>query len=166
MNSELNECYYNRLYDDFLREQQRISNECKEQKDLEIDKMNQTQLKIISQFLQQILRIRNIKKTITIEKKFLITCIMVFSHKIFYPHTFRNKIVSDKGLARGSGMKGLGILLDGGKGHSNSYQDYDTYVATTGIPRGQGLDKTLVHKLEQLQIKPMGRKPKNIQFRM
>lgn len=45
---------------------------------------------------------------------------MVFSHKIFYPHTFRNKIVSDKGLARGSGMKGLGILLDGGKGHSNS----------------------------------------------
>jgi hypothetical protein len=91
---------------------------------------------------------------------------MVFSHKIFYPHTFRNKIVSDKGLARGSGIKGLGILLDGGKGHSNSYQDYDTYVATTGIPRGQGLDKTLVHKLEQLQIKPMGRKPKNIQFRM
>ena len=55
MNSELNECYYNRLYDDFLREQQRISNECKEQKDLEIDKMNQNQLKIISQFLQQIL---------------------------------------------------------------------------------------------------------------
>jgi hypothetical protein len=69
MNSELNECYYNRLYDDFLREQQRISNECKEQKDLEIDKMNQNQLKIISQFLQQILRIRNIKKQLQLKKK-------------------------------------------------------------------------------------------------
>ena len=68
MNNELNESYYNRLYDDFLREQQRISNECKEQKDLEIDKMNQNQLKIISQFLQQILRIRNIKKQLQLKK--------------------------------------------------------------------------------------------------
>ncbi len=86
--------------------------------------------------------------------------------KIFYPHTFRNKIVTHKGLASGSGMKGLGVLLDGGKGHSNSYPDYDTYLATTGIPRGQGLDNSLMNKLDQLQIKPMGRKPKNIQFRM
>ena len=35
--------------------------------------------------------------------------------KIFFPHTFRNKIVSHKGLASGSGMRGLGLLLDGGK---------------------------------------------------
>ena len=51
MNSDLNDSYYNRLYDDFIREQQRISIECKEQKDLEINKINQMQLKIISQFL-------------------------------------------------------------------------------------------------------------------
>ncbi len=68
MNSGLNEMYYNRLYDDFLREQQHISNELKEQKDLETDKINQTQLKIISQFLQQILRIRNIKKQLQLKK--------------------------------------------------------------------------------------------------
>jgi hypothetical protein len=68
MNSDLNETYYNRLYDDFSREQQRLSTECKEQKDLEIDKMNQNQLKIISQFLQQILRMRNIKRQINLKK--------------------------------------------------------------------------------------------------
>jgi len=83
--------------------------------------------------------------------------------KIFFPHTFRNKIVSHKGLASGSGMSGLGLLLDGGKGHFNSYPNYETYVATT---QGQGLDKSLTNKLEHLQIKPMGRKPKNIQFHM
>ena len=85
--------------------------------------------------------------------------------KIFLPHTFRNKIVSDKGLASGSGMRGLGLLLDGGKGHFNSYPNYETYVATTGM-KGQGLDKSLTNKLEHLQLKPMGRKPKNIQFHM
>jgi hypothetical protein len=68
MNNDLNESYYNRLYDDFSREQQRISIECKEQKDLEIDKMNQMQLKIISQFLQQILRMRNIKRQLNLKK--------------------------------------------------------------------------------------------------
>ena len=86
--------------------------------------------------------------------------------KIFFPHTFRNKIVSHKGLASGSGMSGLGLLLDGGKGHFNSYPNYETYVATTGMMKGQGLDKSLTNKLEHLQIKPMGRKPKNIQFHM
>ena len=85
--------------------------------------------------------------------------------KIFFPHTFRNKIVGEKGLASGSGMKGLGLLLDGGKGHFNSYPNYETYVATTGM-KGQGLDKSLTNKLEHLQLKPMGRKPKNIQFHM
>ena len=68
MNSDLNDSYYNRLYDDFIREQQRICTECKEQKDLEIDRMNQTQLKIISQFLQQILRMRNIKRQLNLKK--------------------------------------------------------------------------------------------------
>jgi len=68
MNNDLNESYYNRLYDDFSREQQRISTECKEQKDLEIDKMNQMQLKIISQFLQQILRMRNMKRQLNLKK--------------------------------------------------------------------------------------------------
>ena len=68
MNNDLNDSYYNRLYDDFIREQQRISIECKEQKDLEIDKMNQMQLKIISQFLQQILRMRNIKRLLNLKK--------------------------------------------------------------------------------------------------
>ena len=86
--------------------------------------------------------------------------------KIFFPHTFRNKIVSHKGLASGSGMSGLGLLLDGGNGHFNSYPNYETYVATTGMMKGQGLDKSLTNKLEHLQIKPMGRKPKNIQFHM
>jgi hypothetical protein len=59
---ELNDSYYSRLYDDFLREQQRISNELKETKSLEIDKYNQTQLKIVSQVLQQILKLRNLKR--------------------------------------------------------------------------------------------------------
>jgi len=68
MNNDFNDSYYNRLYDDFIREQQRLSTECKEQKDLEIDKMNQTQLKIISQFLQQILRMRNIKRQLNLKK--------------------------------------------------------------------------------------------------
>ena len=88
--------------------------------------------------------------------------------KIFFPHTFRNKIVTDKGLATGSGMRGLGLLLDGGKGHFNSYPNYETYLATTNntTSMGQGLDKTLTNKLEHLQLKPMGRKPKNIQFHM
>jgi hypothetical protein len=88
--------------------------------------------------------------------------------KIFLPHTFRNKTVSHKGLASGSGMKGIGLLLDGGKGHFNSYPNYETYLATTNhtSSMGQGLDKSLTNKLEHLQLKPMGRKPKNIQFRM
>lgn len=68
MSNDLNDSFYNRLYDDFIREQQRLSTECKEQKDLEIDKMNQTQLKIISQFLQQILRMRNIKRQLNLKK--------------------------------------------------------------------------------------------------
>jgi len=68
MNNDFNDSYYNRLYDDFIREQQRLSTECKEQKDMEIDKMNQTQLKIISQFLQQILRMRNIKRQLNLKK--------------------------------------------------------------------------------------------------
>jgi hypothetical protein len=89
--------------------------------------------------------------------------------KIFLPHTFRNKIVNDKGLATGSGMRGLGLLLlDGGKGHFNSYPNYETYLATTNntTSMGRGLDKTLTNKLEHLQLKPMGRKLKNIQFHM
>ena len=91
---------------------------------------------------------------------------MVYS-KIFFPHTFRNKIVTHKGLASGSGMKGVGLLLDGGKGHFNSYPNYETYLATTSnTPVIKSLDKTLTNKLENLQIKPMGRKPKNIQFHM
>ena len=91
---------------------------------------------------------------------------MVYS-KIFFPHTFRNKIVSHKGLASGSGMRGLGLLLDGGKGHFNSYPNYETYLANTNnTTMGRGLDKTLTNKLEHLQLKPMGRKLKNIQFRM
>jgi len=68
MSNDFNDSYYNRLYDDFIREQQRLSTECKEQKDMEIDKMNQTQLKIISQFLQQILRMRNIKRQLNLKK--------------------------------------------------------------------------------------------------
>jgi hypothetical protein len=68
MNNELNESYYNRLYDDFVREQQRLSNDLKEHKDMETDKSRQNELKIISQFLQQILRIRNIKKQLQMKK--------------------------------------------------------------------------------------------------
>ena len=65
MNNELNESYYSRLYDDFVREQQRLSNDLK---CMETDKSHQIELKIISQFLQQILRIRNIKKQLQLKK--------------------------------------------------------------------------------------------------
>jgi len=68
MNSELNESYYSRLYDDFVREQQRLSNDLKQHTDIETDKLHQNELKIISQFLQQILRIRNIKKKLQLKK--------------------------------------------------------------------------------------------------
>jgi hypothetical protein len=68
MNSELNESYYSRLYDDFVREQQRLSNDLKQHTDIETDKLHQNELKIISQFLQQILRIRNIKKQLQLKK--------------------------------------------------------------------------------------------------
>lgn len=68
MNNELNESYYSRLYDDFVREQQRLSNDLKQHTDMETDKSHQIELKIISQFLQQILRIRNIKKQLQLKK--------------------------------------------------------------------------------------------------
>jgi hypothetical protein len=86
-------------------------------------------------------------------------------NRIFYPHTLRNKIVSQKGLAvAGTGM-GSGFLLDGGKGHQNSYIDYDTYVKDT---KGQGLGKSIVNKLTSLNVKPMKpmKKLENIQFHM
>ena len=89
-------------------------------------------------------------------------------NRIFYPHTLRNKIVSKKGLAvAGTGM-GSGFLLDGGKGHQNSYIDYDTYVKDTGNTKGQGLGKSIVNKLSSLNVKPMKlmKKLENIQFHM
>ena len=41
MNNELNESYYSRLYDYFVREQQRLSNDLKQHTDMETDKSHQ-----------------------------------------------------------------------------------------------------------------------------
>jgi hypothetical protein len=86
--------------------------------------------------------------------------------RIFHPHTVRNKIVTQKGSVRGNGVSGVGILLDGGQGHSNSYSDIQTYRDTVTAPQGEGLGKSFLKKLDNLNIRPIAKKYKNIQFRM
>jgi len=89
-----------------------------------------------------------------------------------YPHTYRNKIVSQKGVSVHNnslvGIKGMGdFFLDGGKGHQNTYSSYDNYLETTNNVRGEGLAKSFTKKLDNLQIvRPMAKKRNNIKFQM
>jgi len=92
--------------------------------------------------------------------------------RIVYPHTYRNKIVSQKGVSVHNnslvGIKGMGdFFLDGGKGHQNTYSSYDNYLETTNNVRGEGLAKSFTKKLDNLQIvRPMAKKRNNIKFEM
>jgi hypothetical protein len=89
-----------------------------------------------------------------------------------YPHTYRNKIVSQKGVSVHNnslvGIKGMGdFFLDGGKGHQNSYSSVNEYLETTNNVRGEGLAKSFTKKLDNLQIvRPMAKKRNNIKFEM
>jgi hypothetical protein len=68
---------------------------------------------------------------------------------------------------RGKGM-GSVLLKTGGAGAGSSYSSIDDYVATTGrpLPSGGGLGASLSKKLEELKIKPHGKKAKNIKFEL
>ena len=92
--------------------------------------------------------------------------------RIVYPHTYRNKIVSQKGVSVHNnslvGMKGMGdFFLDGGKGHQNTYSSYDNYLETTNQATGKGLAKSFTKKLDNLNIvRPIAKKRNNIKFEM
>ena len=65
------------------------------------------------------------------------------------------------------GMKGKGLLLDGGMGTGNSYESMEEYQRQTNAPvSGSGLSRSITEKLEKLEVKnlPKSKKPKNIQF--
>lgn len=63
----------------------------------------------------------------------------------------------------GMGM-GSVLLRKGGAGSGSSYTSIDNFENTTGlsVPVGSGLGK----KLESLIVKPLVKKPKNINFEM
>lgn len=67
MNNDLNEQYLNRSYDEYQKEQMKLMNEFKNETQ-ECDKDIQKQLTLLNTITMNILRFRNLRKTIQ-EKK-------------------------------------------------------------------------------------------------
>jgi hypothetical protein len=87
-------------------------------------------------------------------------------HNIFRPHTVLGKAIMKKNQGTGMGS----VLLDGGLGGQSSYSSVDDYLATTNHPaqmkkRGMGLAE-VGDKLEDLVVKPIHKKIRNIKFNM
>lgn len=68
MNNEINEQYLNRSYDEYQKEQMKLMNDLKNDTQLEDSKDIQKQLSILNTITINILRFRNLRKTIQ-EKK-------------------------------------------------------------------------------------------------
>ena len=82
------------------------------------------------------------------------------------PNVYISGRLHHKKLMEGRGM-GSVLLNKGGTGSGSSYTSIDDYVSTTGnkISEGAGLGGSgLGHKLQKLVVKPLTKKPKNIQF--
>lgn len=68
MNNEINEQYLNRSYDEYQKEQMKLMNDLKNDTQLEDSKDIQKQLSLLNTITINILRFRNLRKTIQ-EKK-------------------------------------------------------------------------------------------------
>ena len=67
------------------------------------------------------------------------------------------------------GMKGRGLLLDGGMGSGNTYNGVKDFLGTTNnVMEGSGLGEGISKKLKSLNVKefPKMKKPNNIQLKL
>jgi hypothetical protein len=85
-------------------------------------------------------------------------------NNIFRPHTILGKTILKKNEGTGMGS----VLLDGGAGGQSSYSSVDDFLATTKNTRGKkGMGLADVgDKLEDLVVKPIHKKIRNIKFNM
>jgi len=90
-------------------------------------------------------------------------------HKIFLPHCGLGKNLIQRNRAKGRGMGS--VLLDHGLGGQSSYSSVDEYLSTTDqsgrtmLKKGNGL-ANVSDKLENLIVKPIHKKIRNIKFNM
>jgi len=87
-------------------------------------------------------------------------------HNIFRPHTILGKTILKKNEGTGIGS----VLLDGGMGGQSSYSSVDDFLNTTNVAKplkkkGMGLAE-VGDKLEDLVVKPVHKKIRNIKFNM
>ena len=85
---------------------------------------------------------------------------------IFRPHTILGKTILKRNEGTGMGS----VLLDGGLGGQSSYSSVDDFLNTTNSTRpikkkGKGLAE-VGDKLENLVVKPIHKKIRNIKFNM
>jgi hypothetical protein len=86
-------------------------------------------------------------------------------HNIYRPHTLLGKTIVKKNQGTGVGS----VLLDGGMGGQSSYSSVDDFLNTTNSskPKKSGMGLAEVgDKLEDLVVKPIHKKIRNIKFNM
>ena len=86
-------------------------------------------------------------------------------HNIYRPHTLLGKTIVKKNQGTGVGS----VLLDGGMGGQSSYSSVDDFLNTTNLskPKKSGMGLAEVgDKLEDLVVKPIHKKIRNIKFNM